>query len=101
MSSKFTVDLDQLDQVVARLTGLAGFLTEHLDQLDHKIQALPEGSWKSAAATAYKDAHTRWLAAACEFTDGVSTAADAAQKAHGRYTDAVATNYRMLRSGQA
>jgi WXG100 family type VII secretion target len=61
MSSQFSVNLDQLDQIVSRLNGLAGFLHDHLDELDHKVAALQAGSWESAAASAYTDAHTQWL----------------------------------------
>ncbi|MGW4088597.1 WXG100 family type VII secretion target [Nocardia sp. NPDC004750] len=101
MSSQFSVDLERLDQIVSRLNGLAGFLRDHLDELDHKVTALQSGSWESAAAGAYADAHTQWLAAAREFADGVAAVSDAAQKAHGRYTRAIEANRRMLRSGQA
>jgi WXG100 family type VII secretion target len=101
VSSKFTVDLEQLDRIVARLTGLAGFLHEHLDELDHQVKTLSGGSWESAAASAYRDAHTQWLASAKEFADGVAAVSDAAKEAHGRYADAVTTNRRMLQTGQA
>ncbi|MBF6327562.1 WXG100 family type VII secretion target [Nocardia transvalensis] len=100
MGSKFTVDLDQLDQIVSRLNGLAGFLRDHLDELDRRAKALGNGSWESAAATAYAEAHTQWLAAAREFAEGVAAMSDAAQKAHGRYTRAIEVNRRMLQSGQ-
>jgi WXG100 family type VII secretion target len=101
MSSKFTVDLEELDKIVARLSGLAGFLHDHLDELDRRVAALSGGSWDSAAARAYADAHARWLSSAREFADGVAKISDAAQQAHGRYTTAISTNHGILRSGQA
>ena len=101
MSSQFTVDLEQLDRIVARLNGLAGFLHDQLDELDRKVKTLSGGSWESSAATAYNDAHTQWLASAREFADGVATVSDAAKKAHSRYTNAVTVNRRILASGQA
>ena len=101
MSAKFTVDLEELDRIVARLSGLSGFLRDHLDELDRKVKTLSSGSWESAAASAYTDAHTRWLASANEFAVGVATVSDAAQQAHSRYTTAVDTNRRILQSGQA
>ncbi|WP_225731090.1 MULTISPECIES: WXG100 family type VII secretion target [unclassified Nocardia] len=100
MSSEFSVDLDQLDQIVSRLNGLAGFLRDHLDELDRKVATLRRGSWESAAANAYSEAHTQWLTAAREFADGVAAMSAAAQQAHGRYTRAVDVNRRMLESGQ-
>ena len=101
MSSKFEVDLDELDKIVTRLSGLASFLHDHLNELDSKVKALQNGgSWESDAASAYAGAHTQWLSAAREFADGVAAMSDAAQKAHGRYTSAVDVNRRMLQSGQ-
>jgi len=102
VSSKFEVDLEQLDQIVSRVSGLAGFLQDRLDELDTKVGTLQTGgSWESAAASAYAGAHTQWLSAAREFAEGVAAMSDAAKKAHGRYTGAVDVNRRMLESGQA
>ncbi|WP_067674290.1 WXG100 family type VII secretion target [Nocardia miyunensis] len=100
MSSEFTVDLDQLDRIVGQLSGLSGFLREHLDELDRKVKTLSTGSWESAAAAAYSDAHTQWLSSAKELAEGISEMSDAAKKAHGRYTTAIDTNRRILESGQ-
>ncbi|WP_063038899.1 WXG100 family type VII secretion target [Nocardia pseudovaccinii] len=99
MSSQFSVDLDQLDQIVSRLNGLAGFSHNHLDELDHKVAALHSGSWESAAASAYAEAHSQWLAAAREFAEGVAAVSDAAHKAHTRYSTAAETNKQMLQGG--
>lgn len=95
------MDLEQLDRIVARLNGLAEFLHDHLNELDRKVQALSGGSWESKASSAYNSAHTAWLASAREFADGVAAVSDSAQKAHGRYTNAVDVNRRILQSGQA
>ncbi|MCM6776052.1 WXG100 family type VII secretion target [Nocardia sp. CDC159] len=100
MSSQFAVDLDRLDQIVSRLNGLAGFLHDHLEELDRRVNALRNGSWESAAAAAYAQTHAQWLAAAREFAEGVAAMSDAAHKAHGRYTQAIDINRRMLQSGQ-
>ncbi|RDI64550.1 WXG100 family type VII secretion target [Nocardia pseudobrasiliensis] len=100
MSSEFKVDLDELDRVVSRLNALSAFVSEHLDGLDDKVKALHSGSWESAAATAYADAHAQWLAAAREFAQGIADMSEAAQQAHGRYTSAIDVNRRMLQSGQ-
>ncbi|WP_433523021.1 WXG100 family type VII secretion target [Nocardia pseudovaccinii] len=99
MSSQFSVDLDQLDQIVSRLNGLAGSLHDHLDELDHKVAALHSGSWESAAASAYAEAHSQWLAAAREFAEGVAAVSDAACKAHTRYSTAADVNKQMLQGG--
>ncbi|MFJ1459612.1 WXG100 family type VII secretion target [Nocardia wallacei] len=96
MSSEFSVNLDHLDDVVARLNGLVGFLRDHLDGLDQKVGSL-HGAWESVAAQAYNDAHRDWATSAQEFVDGVAEMTDAARKAHGRYTRAIDLNQRMLR----
>ncbi|MBU3061003.1 WXG100 family type VII secretion target [Nocardia sp. NEAU-G5] len=100
MSSEFTVDLEQLDRIVSRLTGLSGFLREHLDELDRKVKTLSNGSWESAAASAYTAAQAQWSAEAREFTDGIAEAGDATRKMHERYTGARDNNRRMLNSGR-
>ncbi|RDI52660.1 WXG100 family type VII secretion target [Nocardia mexicana] len=96
MGSQFSVDLEQLDQVVARLNGLAGFVRDHLDGLDDKVAGL-SGFWESVAAQAYTEAHREWSTGAREFADGVAEMSDAARKAHERYTRAVDLNLRMWR----
>jgi len=97
VSSTFTVDLDHLDDIVSRLSGLAGFITDHLDEIDKRVATVHDDGWTSAAAHAYAAAHTQWATAAREFADGVRTMSDAAKQAHADYTSAIETNRTMLR----
>lgn len=99
MSEPLYVDLAHLDQIVSRLAGLSGFLEDHLGELDTKVQGLLTGSWNSAAAQAYADAHREWIAGAKEFTEGVKDMSDAAKRAHAGYTRASEVNSTMLRGG--
>ncbi|WP_040774521.1 WXG100 family type VII secretion target [Nocardia pneumoniae] len=99
MSSQFSVDLDHLDQIVARLSGLAGFIADHLDEIDGKVATLQGSGWESVAAQAYADAHRQWAIGAREFAEGIRDMSMAARDAHGRYTTAVAFNRQMLRGG--
>ncbi|WP_406281215.1 WXG100 family type VII secretion target [Nocardia sp. NBC_00881] len=99
MSSEFTVDLDHLDEIVAKLSGLAGFIGEHLDEIDDRVATLTGTGWEGAAAQAYAEAHTQWVTAAREFVEGVKDMSDAAKVAHTRYTRAVDTNYKMFNQG--
>ncbi|QIS05243.1 WXG100 family type VII secretion target [Nocardia brasiliensis] len=99
MSSHFSVDLERLDQLVARLTGLSGFIHENLDGLDEKVAGLVGTGWESAAAQAYNDAHTQWARGAREFAEGVADMGRAARDAHSRYTRAVDLNHKMLSGG--
>ncbi|QIS14335.1 hypothetical protein F5544_32490 [Nocardia arthritidis] len=95
MSSKFKVDLDQLDDIVARLKGLSEFVHEHVDQLEGEVNKLP-GIWRGIGAGAYAGAHREWATGAREFAEGVADMSKAARDQHGRYGTAIETNRRML-----
>ncbi|WP_067465654.1 WXG100 family type VII secretion target [Nocardia amamiensis] len=97
--SEFTVDVDHLDQIVARLSALAGFINDHLDDIDHKVAGLTGTGWESVAAQAYFEAHTKWATAAREFAEGVRDMSDAARKAHMKYINAAEVNKQMLNGG--
>ncbi|WP_067864232.1 WXG100 family type VII secretion target [Nocardia shimofusensis] len=97
--SGFSVDLDELDQIVARLSGLAGFIEDHLDEIDDKVATLAGTGWESIAAQAYTDAHRQWALGAREFTDGIRSMSDAAQRARNRYSSAADVNKQMLQGG--
>jgi len=99
MSSEFSVDLDHLDEIVVRLSGLAGFIGEHLDEIDNRVATLTGTGWEGLAAQAYAEAHTQWVSGAREFVEGVRDVSDAAKAAHARYTRAVDTNYKMFNQG--
>ena len=95
-SSRFSVDLNHLDDIVARLSGLSGFISDHLDGIDDKVAALAGTGWEGAAAQAYADAHREWAVGAREFVEGIRDMSDAARKAHERYSNAINVNYKML-----
>lgn len=95
MSTEFTVDVERLDNLVARLAGLAGYLTEQLDLIDDKVATL-DGAWETVAANAYRDAHRLWYTGAREFATGLADISDAARTAHTRYTTAAEVNRKML-----
>ncbi|MCX4096656.1 WXG100 family type VII secretion target [Nocardia sp. alder85J] len=94
---KFTVDLAHLDQIVARMNGLAGFLTDTFDEIDRRVKALHSGDWDSVAASAHADAHNKWIGEAREFAQGVADATGAAKRIHARYNTAVEVNTKMLK----
>ena len=92
------VDLDELENVIARLNGLAGFVHDRLDELDRRVGALHTSSWSGTAAAAHADAHREWSADAKEFNDGIAEMRDAAKNAHTNYDKAINTNRRIFRS---
>ncbi|MFD0362803.1 WXG100 family type VII secretion target [Nocardia sp. GCM10030253] len=97
MSSEFQVDLDHLDEIVARLSGLAGFISEHLDEIDDRVATLTNTGWESIAAQAYTEAHREWVTGAREFTEGIQDMSEAARKAHTSYSRAIELNLKMLK----
>lgn len=99
MSSEFSVDLERLDRLVGRLTGLSGFVHENLDGLDELIAGLVGTGWESVAAQAYNDAHVQWAKGAREFAEGIADMSDAVRAAHTRYSRAIDLNYQMLSGG--
>ncbi|MEV5650219.1 WXG100 family type VII secretion target [Nocardia sp. NPDC052254] len=100
MGSQFSVDLDQLDQIVSRLSGLAGFIADHLTDIEQRVASLQGTGWEGVAARAYEDTHREWIRGAQELVDGVREMSDSARQAHTAYTRALAVNRRMLQSGQ-
>ncbi|MGA6205486.1 WXG100 family type VII secretion target [Nocardia testacea] len=95
MNSEFTVDIERLDNIVACLANLAGYLNEQLDLIDDKVAGL-DGAWETLAANAYRDAHRLWSTGAREFATGLTDISDVARTAHTRYTTAAAVNQKML-----
>ncbi len=100
MASQFSVDLDHLDQIVTRLTALAGFIGDHLTDIQQRVTTLQGTGWEGVAARAYDDAHREWITGAQELVDGIREMSDAAKQAHTAYTRALDLNGRMLQSGQ-
>lgn len=97
-SDEFSVNLDELDDLVTRLTSLVGFITEHLSVLDQRVASLHTGgTWQGVAADAHQKAHAEWSSAAKEFVDGVADLGTAARNAHNQHSSAITANTRMFR----
>ncbi|WP_433681605.1 WXG100 family type VII secretion target [Nocardia sp. CA-119907] len=70
MTNPFSVDLDELEQIIARLSGLAAYIADHLDEIDTRIATLRGTGWEGIAAQAYSEAHQQWISGAregCEY----------------------------------
>ncbi|MGA4786671.1 WXG100 family type VII secretion target [Nocardia sp. AB354] len=99
MASRFSVDLEHLDHIVSRLVGLAGYIEDHLSDIEQRVASLQGTGWEGLAARAYDDAHREWISGARELVEGVKDMSDAAKEAHAAYTRALELNWRMLQSG--
>ncbi|MEU0875075.1 WXG100 family type VII secretion target [Nocardia brasiliensis] len=98
MTAEFSIDVDHLEQVVARLDGLVGSVSGNLDELVGRVSALMQsGEWTGAAAAAYAVTHEEWVAGARELVEGLAQMRQAAKTAHIAYTDAQEMNVRMAR----
>lgn len=97
MSGEFTVDLDELMELVRRLDDLHEFLDERLRELDRKAGHVHQSSWSGAAAEAHRTAHREWMSAAQEFADGVRQMKRVGDDAHAQYTGAIKANAAMFR----
>ncbi|WP_194813415.1 WXG100 family type VII secretion target [Nocardia sp. XZ_19_385] len=91
----FRVDLDELEQIVARVAGFTGFLNDSLDGLQQRISAVQQ-NWNGAAADAQAEAYRDWHTGATDVSEGIETMRKAVQAAHDRYTAAIAANLAML-----
>ncbi len=96
MTHRYEVNIDRLDDLVARLRGLHEFVGVDLDELERRIAALYE-SWAGVAADGHLAAHRRWRAGAAEVLDGLATMEDAVGRATAAYRDVTEVNSRMFR----
>ncbi|MFD4457031.1 WXG100 family type VII secretion target [Nocardia sp. NPDC058480] len=97
MSEEFSVDLDELDQIVTRLSALSGFLSDQVNALDAGLAKVSAGSWVGVAAGAYADAQRDLGKSAREFSTSISGLADRVKYARQQYEDAATVNIDMFR----
>ncbi|MBH0776130.1 WXG100 family type VII secretion target [Nocardia bovistercoris] len=91
----FSVDLDQLDDLAARMRGYADAVAERLSELEQKAKEA-EAVWAGSAAVAYRQAHTEWVAGVTDMREGLAALEAAVKTAHTGYTDAVTEGRRIL-----
>lgn len=95
---EFQVDLADLENITARVSGFIGFLSDSLAGLETRMAALHQ-TWSGDAATAQADAFRKWATGATDVAEGIDAMREAAAAAHERYTSAIAANLRMLGRG--
>lgn len=91
----FSVDLEHLDAVTARMRGLKGYVADQLAALDSAANAAML-NWSGEAATAYQVAHREWADGATDIQDGLTAMESAAQIAHANYSGAMTKNLKRL-----
>ena len=94
MSVAYAVDLDELDDVISRMTRFQGLLDRQLAHLDTTVEHL-HLSWTGVAATAQKTAHSEWTSGARDMHEGLGQMIAAARLAHELYRAAVTANQTM------
>lgn len=92
--TRFKVDLDELDAVVASLDAFAATFARQLGDLQTTIAALQK-DWLGEAAEAQATAHQRLASGAKEMHTAVVALHGAARHAHQSYSAAVAANQTM------
>ncbi|MBO0728487.1 MAG: WXG100 family type VII secretion target [Acidimicrobiaceae bacterium] len=89
--TRFRVDLDELDRVVAGLDGFAKALSAGLAELDQVIDTVHQ-DWVGEAARAQTLAHHKLAVAAREMHTALLGLHAAGRHAHGSYQGAVHAN---------
>ncbi|MBF6316959.1 WXG100 family type VII secretion target [Nocardia cyriacigeorgica] len=91
----FRADLDELEQIVARLSGFVGFLNDSLEGLNQRISAVQQ-NWDGAAASAQADAFREWHTGATDVAERIEAMRQVVIGAHDRYQAAIAANLSIL-----
>ena len=90
----FTIELDELDDVVGDLERCERDLSQLVEDLDHQMVVL-HGSWEGLAAAAQSEAHREWSSGMAATRGALAELRAAARLAHGHYTAAATTNVDM------
>ncbi|MBF6167440.1 WXG100 family type VII secretion target [Streptomyces gardneri] len=91
----FSVDLDKLDNLAARIRGFAGLLSDQLAAIDQKAKEVDAAS-AGAVMVAYREAHDEWMSGVTDVREGLTALEEAVRLAHTGYTGAVAEGLRIL-----
>jgi len=90
----YTLDPDDLDDVVVRLEGCEAALLTLADDLDKQMAVLKE-TWEGLAAQAHAEAHQEWAQGMRAMRQAMVDLRSAARLAHGTYLAAGDANSTM------
>ncbi|MFI9410155.1 WXG100 family type VII secretion target [Nocardia gamkensis] len=93
-SDRYRVDLEQLDDAVAKMEKFGSRVQDWLGEVDRHITEL-HLAWSSEAATAQQAAHDKWVGGVNEMRENLDELREVARKAHQNYSAAIETNTRM------
>lgn len=91
---RYAVDLDDLDEAIARMTRFQDLLERQIAHLDTTVADL-HLTWTGAAAEAQRAAHDEWATGARAMHEGIGDMIAAARLAHANYLAAVTANQEM------
>lgn len=90
----YTLDPDDLDEVITTLEGCEETLERLTDDLDRQMTVLKE-TWEGLAAQAHTEAHAEWSAGMRAMRQAMTDLRSAARLAHGNYLAAGDANLAM------
>lgn len=93
--AEFAVELGDLETLVTRLDGLIESVDRNVAELSAQAASV-RSCWTGEAADAYTERHLAWHTAVGELTAEISDVQARLRNAHHQYSDAVATNLKML-----
>lgn len=93
----FTVDVDELDAIIADVQQTETALEALTDDLEQQIAAL-QSVWEGLAAEAQLAAHQTWDRGMRDMRAALADLRAAARTAHGNYTAGARTNVDMWES---
>ena len=96
MTTRFLVDLDQLDELIHDLTDQHLRLADLSTSLDLDVSHLQE-AWDGQAAEAQAAAHARWQSGFGSMREALAAMVAAAETARNNYTGATEANLNMWR----
>lgn len=93
--AEFAVELGDLETLVTRLDGLIESVDRNVAELSAQAASV-RSCWTGEAADAYTERHFAWHTAVSELTDETSDVQARLRNAQHQYSDAVASNLKML-----
>lgn len=92
--SDFTIDADDLDDVISDVERTEGKLSRLTDDIEATVRKL-HSVWEGLAADAQKEAQEEWDQGLLDMRDALADLRSAARTAHTNYTGSARTNLTM------